>query len=271
MGRTRSRALCRRQVILVCEQIDLSDLNWTRLSVLDCERLPPPPEPALATGGNARRKTRPTSDSSLWTSCVLAGDDHQQRDHASSPAWGWTLEFRVHQAPGEPGEGPPWLSRVAEAGLSALGRISHRPRVRVLNGSGDVYEFYQGFADLDREVLYATHVDQRRQAVGCEEVEPRDPLPLGGPCPRGGRGRDPEPCCRNHWRRPPLQHAGRGGRRGPSTLILEDSSSGPPCSSATRHLTLACCRDRFFEYIVDIPSNRRQSPMQTGNSGGAPM
>jgi hypothetical protein len=57
MGRTRSRALCRRQVILVCEQIYLSDLNWTRLSVLDCEQLPAGP----GTGARHRWQ-RPEDD-----------------------------------------------------------------------------------------------------------------------------------------------------------------------------------------------------------------
>ena len=41
---------------------------------------------------------------------------------------------------------------------------------RVINNSRQAYEFYQGLSGLDREVFYATHLDQRNQVLSCEEV-----------------------------------------------------------------------------------------------------
>jgi DNA repair protein RadC len=39
-----------------------------------------------------------------------------------------------------------------------------------INNSRQAYDFYKGLSGLDREVFYATHLDQRNQVLSCEEV-----------------------------------------------------------------------------------------------------
>ena len=43
-------------------------------------------------------------------------------------------------------------------------------RPRKLNGPEEVYRFFSGLEDLDREVFYALHLDGKHQIVSCEEV-----------------------------------------------------------------------------------------------------
>jgi hypothetical protein len=124
MGRIRSLALCRRWAVLVCEQIDLSDLNWTRLSVLDCEQLPAGP----GTGAPDRSQ-RPADDQDKAATGLLVvhlaaslADGDGCRDDDVSP----------HPAAAGPGRRPPTnrRARVVSAYLAPLVPVTV-PRVRI--------------------------------------------------------------------------------------------------------------------------------------------